>query len=60
MWLIMNPGLLTESVLPLPEGPTTIGRTEENSLCVLHASLSRRHARVERQGEQVVLFDRTA
>ncbi|ADO74967.1 adenylate/guanylate cyclase domain-containing protein [Stigmatella aurantiaca] len=57
MWLIMNPGLLTESVLPLPEGPTTIGRTEENSLCVLHASLSRRHARVERQGEQVVLFD---
>ena len=57
MWLIMNPGLLTEKVLPLPEGPTTIGRTDENSVCVLHASLSRRHARLERQGGQVVLVD---
>jgi adenylate cyclase len=57
MWLIMNPGLLTERVLPLPEGPTTIGRTEENSVCVLHASLSRRHALLERTGNQVVLID---
>ena len=57
MWLIMNPGLLTEKVLPLPEGMTTIGRTEENSVCVLHASLSRRHAQLERRGEQVLLTD---
>jgi adenylate cyclase len=57
MWLIMNPGLLTERVVPLPEGPSTIGRTEDNSVCVLHASLSRRHARLERTGDQVVLID---
>ncbi|MFL5350956.1 MAG: adenylate/guanylate cyclase domain-containing protein [Hyalangium sp.] len=57
MWLIMNPGLLTERVIPLPEGVSTIGRTEENSVCVLHASLSRKHARLERQGERVLLFD---
>ncbi len=57
MWLIVNPGLLTEQVLPLPEGLTTIGRTEENSVYVLHASLSRRHAHLERAGAQVVLID---
>lgn len=57
MWLIMNPGLSTEQVLPLPEGTTTIGRTEENSVYVPHASLSRRHAQLERSGEQVVLTD---
>src|SRR5690348_8798886 len=57
MWLIMNPGLPTEQVLPLPEGLTTIGRTEENSVCVLHASLSRRHAQLERTGAQIVLID---
>ncbi|MBN1209834.1 MAG: FHA domain-containing protein, partial [Myxococcaceae bacterium] len=60
MWLIMNPGLLTEQVLPLSEGPTTIGRTEENTVCVLHASLSRRHARLERDGERVVLVDQNS
>jgi adenylate cyclase len=60
MWLIMNPGLLTERVLPPPEGATTIGRTEENSICVLHASLSRRHTRLERTGDQVVLFDQNS
>ncbi|WP_224364866.1 adenylate/guanylate cyclase domain-containing protein [Hyalangium versicolor] len=57
MWLIMNPGLVSERVVPLPEGQTTIGRTEENSVCVLHASLSRRHARLERNGERVLLTD---
>ncbi|SEL15960.1 adenylate cyclase [Stigmatella aurantiaca] len=57
MWLILNPGLLTERVLPLPEGLTTIGRAEENSVYVPNASLSRRHAQLERQGEQIVLVD---
>jgi adenylate cyclase len=60
MWLIMNPGLLTEQVLPLPEGATTIGRTEDNSICVLHASLSRRHALLERAGTQVMLVDQAS
>ncbi len=57
MWLIMNPGMVDERVLALPEGPTTIGRTEENAVCVLHNSLSRRHARLEREGERVLLVD---
>ncbi|PTL80592.1 cyclase [Vitiosangium sp. GDMCC 1.1324] len=57
MQLIMNPGLLDEQAFELPEGPVTIGRTEESTICVLHKSLSRRHARLEREGERVTLFD---
>ncbi|WNG35092.1 GAF domain-containing protein [Archangium violaceum] len=60
MQLIMNPGLLEEQVFDLPEGAVTIGRTEESTICVLHKSLSRRHARLERVGERVVLFDLTS
>ena len=57
MWLIVNPGLLDEKEHPLPEGPSTIGRTEENSIRVLHMSLSRKHARLERHGDSIVLVD---
>jgi adenylate cyclase len=57
MWLIVNPGLLDEKQHALPEGHSTIGRTEENTFRVLHMSLSRRHARLERTGERVVLVD---
>ncbi|HZI09533.1 MAG TPA: adenylate/guanylate cyclase domain-containing protein [Myxococcus sp.] len=60
MRLILNPGREGEQVIVLPEGTTTIGRTEENSVCVLHKSLSRRHAVLERQGERVVLVDLTS
>ncbi|MDY7227076.1 adenylate/guanylate cyclase domain-containing protein [Hyalangium rubrum] len=57
MWLIVNPGLLDEKEHPLPEGQSTIGRTEENSIRVLHMSLSRKHARLERHGDRIVLVD---
>lgn len=57
MQLIMNPGLLNEQVYDLPEGLVTIGRTEESTICVLHKSLSRKHARLECEGERVMLFD---
>jgi adenylate cyclase len=57
MWLIVNPGLSTEQPHPLPEGHSTIGRTGENTFRVLHLSLSRRHARLERDGTRVVLVD---
>jgi adenylate cyclase len=57
MQLIMNPGLLDEQVFELPEGSVTIGRTEESTICVLHKSLSRRHARLERHGERILLVD---
>jgi adenylate cyclase len=57
MQLIMNPGLVDEQVFALPEGPVTIGRTEESTICVLHKSLSRRHARLEQDGNRVFLVD---
>jgi adenylate cyclase len=57
MWLIVNPGLLDEQQHPLQEGHTTIGRTEENTIRVLHMSLSRKHARLEREGDHIVLVD---
>jgi adenylate cyclase len=57
MRLILNPGQVDERVVMLPEGITTIGRTEENGIRVSHPSLSRRHARLERHGARVVLVD---
>ncbi|MBN1204901.1 MAG: FHA domain-containing protein [Myxococcaceae bacterium] len=57
MWVIINPGLSTERVLPLPEGISCIGRTEDNTFWSLHASISRRHAQLEREGERVMLID---
>jgi adenylate cyclase len=57
MQLIMNPGALDEQVFVLPEGPVTIGRTPDCTVCVVHKSLSRRHARLEREDGRVVLVD---
>jgi adenylate cyclase len=57
MQLIMNPGALEEQTFVLPEGPVTIGRTPECTVCVVHKSLSRRHARLEREGGRIVLED---
>jgi two-component system NtrC family sensor kinase len=57
MWVIINPGLSNERVLPLPEGISSIGRTEDNAFCSLHANISRRHAQLEREGERVLLVD---
>lgn len=57
MRVILNPGQVDERVVMLPEGTTTIGRTEENGIRVPHPSLSRRHARLERTGGRVVLVD---
>jgi adenylate cyclase len=57
MRLIMNPGGRNERVLELSEGTITIGRTEENTICVPSKSLSRRHARLEREGSRLFLVD---
>jgi two-component system NtrC family sensor kinase len=57
MWVIINPGLGNERALPLPEGISSIGRTEDNTFCSFHASISRRHAHLEREGERVLLVD---
>jgi adenylate cyclase len=57
MQLVMNPGALDEQVFSLPEGPVTIGRTEDCTICVMHKSLSRRHARLEHEGGRIFLTD---
>ena len=57
MQLIMNPGSVDEQTFVLPEGPVTIGRTPECTVCVVHKSLSRRHARLERVGGRIILED---
>jgi adenylate cyclase len=57
MRLILNPGQIDEQSFELVDGETFIGRTPENTVCVLNKSLSRKHARLERQGDRVRLFD---
>ena len=49
--LILNPGQADEQAFPLRSGSTTIGRTPENDVCVVHKSLSRRHARIAIEAE---------
>jgi len=60
----MNPrlagisGKLQGSVFPIGEdGITVIGRELAAAICVSHASVSRRHAQIERQGDQFVIED---
>src|SRR5215472_3899683 len=48
--LVANPGKPDERSTLLEEGVTTIGRTQENAVHVLHKSLSRQHARIEVEG----------
>jgi adenylate cyclase len=57
MRLIVNPGMADERVVDLPEGSVTIGRTQESTLCVFDGSLSRRHARLDPQGDHFILVD---
>ncbi|NOK34964.1 GAF domain-containing protein [Corallococcus exercitus] len=57
MWLILHPGLPEQRALWLPEGASTLGRTEENTFHIQHISLSRRHARLERVSGHVTLVD---
>lgn len=53
----MNPGLESEKVFPLKNGATTIGRSKENDIVILDASISRQHVRIEVSGERVALSD---
>ena len=40
-----------------PDSPITIGRTDDNTLVLDHKSVSRRHAKIERNGGYFVLTD---
>ncbi len=48
--LVANPGQDDESAVEVRVGATTIGRTKDNDVFVLHKSLSRQHARLEHDG----------
>ncbi len=55
--LVLNPGQMNEQVYDLKNGPTTLGRAKENDIVILDASLSRMHARVDVNGDRIVLSD---
>jgi signal transduction histidine kinase/pSer/pThr/pTyr-binding forkhead associated (FHA) protein len=55
--LVLNPGQMNEQVYDLKKGPTTLGRAKENDIVILDASLSRMHARVDVNGDRIVLSD---
>ncbi|RKH48410.1 FHA domain-containing protein [Corallococcus sicarius] len=45
--LVYNPGQTDELSYPLGDAPLTIGRADDQSICIPHRSLSRQHARIE-------------
>ena len=55
--LTLNPGLSNEQIFEIRDGVSTIGRTDDNAICVPHKSVSRRHARIESVGERVSIID---
>lgn len=55
--LVLHPGQTDEQVFDLKKGPTTLGRAKENDIVILDASLSRMHARVDVNGDRIVLSD---
>ena len=55
--LVYNSGSFASNVFELRAGSSTLGRADECEICILHKSLSRRHARSRAQGGQVVVAD---
>src|SRR5687768_16159242 len=55
--LIVNPGLPNEHVFQIGPGAATIGRTEDNAICVPHKSVSRHHARIASVDGRVTITD---
>ncbi|WP_223633028.1 FHA domain-containing protein [Corallococcus sp. EGB] len=45
--LVYNPGQPDELSYPLGDAPITIGRADDQGICIPHRSLSRQHARIE-------------
>ena len=46
-----------ERTFPLPEGETRLGRARSNELQLREKSVSRKHCRLERDGDRVLIFD---
>jgi adenylate cyclase len=55
--IVANPGQTDERSVDLRTGATTIGRTKENDVWVLHKSMSRQHARIDHDGNRTTLVD---
>lgn len=56
-YLIQNPEAPNKEVHELKVGSNTIGRELDNSIVVIHISLSRHHAKVTVTDNQVLLTD---
>ena len=46
-----------ERTFPLPEGETHLGRAGSNEVQLREKSVSRKHCRLERDGDRVLIFD---
>ena len=46
-----------ERTFPLPEGETHLGRARSNEVQLREKSVSRKHCRLERDGDRVLIFD---
>ncbi len=55
--IVANPGQPDERTVDVRVGTTTIGRTKENDVWVLHKSMSRQHARIDHDGARATLVD---
>jgi hypothetical protein len=50
-------GAVTDSTFTIPEGTSTIGRSDENTIVLDLPDVSRRHARLERAGLHLRIYD---
>lgn len=55
--LVYNPGELDEKAFQIGDAAVTIGRAEDQTICIPHKSLSRSHARIEPSGGCFVVLD---
>lgn len=55
--LVVAHGQPGSHTYPLPPGVVLLGRSPENHICILHESVSRRHAQLDVSPGQVVLSD---
>lgn len=55
--LVYNPGQPDEQTYPLGDATLTIGRADDQAICIPHRSLSRQHARIESADGRVIVTD---
>ncbi len=55
--LVYNPGEADESCFSIRDAAVSIGRAEDQGICIPHKSLSRSHARIEPSGSRFFVVD---